>query len=1294
MDSTAENNKNNTPKKEYTPPVKRQDLDRYDTGYTSHDEVPEWVKKNSDTSFGEGANVDPEKKFTVKKFHNIDEEMLEEGAKTAGKATDDAELKQGMQSAADITEATLGIITSVGTQNDAMDMWKKHVEGLSAGHDGGASVNETLDRAIGGTVNTSTTFDNVATANFLQETGVSMSYDDKEDGLETYTSFQNAYQYKGGEGSSLYDEIINAPEGSTVKLYDTELRKHVAVRVDDTFVSGGKSGISESDKVTLRQYAESQFAKEGKAAGGVPGAAQDQAAVRKAFNEEAQRDFFGGLTIRELIYDNPDKPTFKKEVYHGARISTDISGLKIDPRLIRNKSYAKKGAGVVEVKINGRKENIRVNSDNIIKRYEERDITNNRTRIRATTLTSEAYNYTMRGTNRLDRISRSLKAENALYAQYLTQALSADKADRFVKQLSSGKRMSESEIKNHLRRSGVKAEVLNSKETKQIIKAMSESANVAFAVKNAKRSTKRTTGVYRKAASSIVQGSELVEGAKRVASTYRIASKVTRAAASAGWNSVFMAAEGATVVAGGVVRMTRNPQMSDLVERADRMKENIEKIRTAPRDLKKKREEELLKRKAARRAEHHIKAEKMLEPIKKINLMRREVMKRSAIGRIQLTIEDTAAGIAKAVYQKTTQFVGAVSKVFARIKFYAMAALAIFFGVVIVYTIATAIVASISTPASYLNAASLREGDAEYFATAAEETASELLDYAKTEKNNAIFGTNGVINKVLATCQSEYNDSWEWLRANYPYAEHDVWDNGYLDSASVPRWSVLNYGAGNTDCIHYVSVTGDDLSTMYTPEVNPTGINQYENEAGDYVYTEGLQFQIPTTGDDGETHYLLQYTQASFRYCEGSRVGHAFNVFEAQQVPTQYLNAKQIMCAADYVLSQDLTNLYTPAQCLQFCKYIYANTHHTNYQMKTTWHTYYYFEGIRWRRVRGEWETYTYRYTQTDNSTPEQSGDYIYKVVRSLEDVAINVYFVMAPSICSEFEPGKDKVSTIYGPILVAQNSAVNQSQENPVNFRERDALERYELTLYNEWDSSFDVEGYDTYGFPRDADGHLISDKVTYIEDRLSHDIAAISDGGYDFTGGGAYAGGSAGEFLPNNGADRTDRFERLSVSEQTNIYKTVLREYGGKVTNKVKKVLKRSLQEVGDTYDQPSRMNVGVYDCSSLAARMYAEAGFTDFIVDNWAMTAAGEAELLASRGQYTRQALQVDQLKPGDLIFYSTDVNGRFDNITHVAVYMGAVDGVPKVVEALGVNYGVVYGNLRPNNIVGFGHVDTRM
>ena len=55
--------------------------------------------------------------------------------------------------------------------------------------------------------------------------------------------------------------------------------------------------------------------------------------------------------------------------------------------------------------------------------------------------------------------------------------------------------------------------------------------------------------------------------------------------------------------------------------------------------------------------------------------------------------------------------------------------------------------------------------------------------------------------------------------------------------------------------------------------------------------------------------------------------------------------------------------------------------------------------------------------------------------------------------------------------------------------------------------------------------------------------------------------------------------------------------------------------------------------------------------------------------------------DELKPGDLIFYSYEQNGDFRNISHVAIYVG--NGT--MVHAAGKARGVVLDPLRDSNVV---------
>ena len=121
---------------------------------------------------------------------------------------------------------------------------------------------------------------------------------------------------------------------------------------------------------------------------------------------------------------------------------------------------------------------------------------------------------------------------------------------------------------------------------------------------------------------------------------------------------------------------------------------------------------------------------------------------------------------------------------------------------------------------------------------------------------------------------------------------------------------------------------------------------------------------------------------------------------------------------------------------------------------------------------------------------------------------------------------------------------------------------------------------------------------------------------------------------------------------------------------------VCRYALNRVGYPYSQAYRDSGNYYDCSSLAFYSWKAAG-NDISYDG-ATTAAAEAQGLESAG-YT---VSFEEMQPGDLIFYSYLRNGRYKNISHVAIYIG--NG--KVVEAKNEQYGVVYGDIpSPGSIV---------
>ena len=124
-------------------------------------------------------------------------------------------------------------------------------------------------------------------------------------------------------------------------------------------------------------------------------------------------------------------------------------------------------------------------------------------------------------------------------------------------------------------------------------------------------------------------------------------------------------------------------------------------------------------------------------------------------------------------------------------------------------------------------------------------------------------------------------------------------------------------------------------------------------------------------------------------------------------------------------------------------------------------------------------------------------------------------------------------------------------------------------------------------------------------------------------------------------------------------------------------RKVVAFALSKVGYPYSQAYRDSGNYYDCSSLAYYAWRSAGVS--IMYEGSNTAASEGKLC-----YDNNLLvNYDEMQPGDLIFYSYERNGRFMNISHVAIYVG--NG--KVVEAANTRLGVVYRPVQGRSFIVF-------
>lgn len=91
-------------------------------------------------------------------------------------------------------------------------------------------------------------------------------------------------------------------------------------------------------------------------------------------------------------------------------------------------------------------------------------------------------------------------------------------------------------------------------------------------------------------------------------------------------------------------------------------------------------------------------------------------------------------------------------------------------------------------------------------------------------------------------------------------------------------------------------------------------------------------------------------------------------------------------------------------------------------------------------------------------------------------------------------------------------------------------------------------------------------------------------------------------------------------------------------------------ALTKLGTPYSQSLRDQEGYFDCSSFTYWVYSNLGIN---------LSYGGSNTAAAQGRYITEnnlAISQDDLAPGDLIFYSFEINNRYMNISHVAIYCG--------------------------------------
>lgn len=118
-----------------------------------------------------------------------------------------------------------------------------------------------------------------------------------------------------------------------------------------------------------------------------------------------------------------------------------------------------------------------------------------------------------------------------------------------------------------------------------------------------------------------------------------------------------------------------------------------------------------------------------------------------------------------------------------------------------------------------------------------------------------------------------------------------------------------------------------------------------------------------------------------------------------------------------------------------------------------------------------------------------------------------------------------------------------------------------------------------------------------------------------------------------------------------------TTLYSYVGVGKTGVVNSLKRAYSALGMKYSQSRRMKKGYYDCSSLVWRSFSPSGYL-FGNKTYAPTAASQAQYLVKKKKVKAYSgVSTSKLLPGDLVYLKgTSSNGRYKNISHVAIYIG--------------------------------------
>lgn len=96
--------------------------------------------------------------------------------------------------------------------------------------------------------------------------------------------------------------------------------------------------------------------------------------------------------------------------------------------------------------------------------------------------------------------------------------------------------------------------------------------------------------------------------------------------------------------------------------------------------------------------------------------------------------------------------------------------------------------------------------------------------------------------------------------------------------------------------------------------------------------------------------------------------------------------------------------------------------------------------------------------------------------------------------------------------------------------------------------------------------------------------------------------------------------------------------------------KAVDLALTKLGTPYSQERRNEEGYFDCSSFTYWVYSQLGIN--LQYDGVNTASAQGRYIVENNL----AIAYEDLAPGDLVFYSFEVNNRYMNISHVGIYAG--------------------------------------